>query len=253
VMKAAGSDPHVKGGTSAPGAVGQAGGVLLTETVTATALGRELSAGLAPWRKPLAVHDPVKVPADLAVTLAPGGDHRADVALLRGEPGVLGLVSCDATVSRTIAALAKNAPAAVRAINAARAAARKRAWAMAGVHAPDAGTDAKNPLIVELDATPVTSHSDQEHAAPTFKRGFAFHLLCSFTGHGPDGTGEPLAMLLRSGTATAADHRRRPHHLDQGVPGPAARPLAPPAGGPRRWTPTTPSATERGSPGSPTC
>ena len=166
MMKAAGSDPHVKGGTSAPGAVGQAGGVLLTETVTATALGRELSAGLAPWRKPLAVHDPVKVPADLAVTLAPGGDHRADVALLRGEPGVLGLVSCDATVSRTIAALAKNAPAAVRAINAARAAARKRAWAMAGVHAPDAGTDAKNPLIVELDATPVTSHSDQEHAAP---------------------------------------------------------------------------------------
>ena len=38
------------------GAVGPAGGVLLTETIAVTGLGRELSAALAPWRKPLAVH-----------------------------------------------------------------------------------------------------------------------------------------------------------------------------------------------------
>ena len=45
-------------------AAGQAGGVLLTETISATGLGRELSAALAPWRKPLAVHDPAKVITD---------------------------------------------------------------------------------------------------------------------------------------------------------------------------------------------
>ena len=40
-------------------------------------------------------------------------------------------------------------------------------------------------LIIDLDATLVTSHSDKEHAAPTFKRGYGFHPLCAFGDHGP--------------------------------------------------------------------
>ena len=52
--------PRIHVDTTASGAVGQAGGVLLTETVVATGLGAELSAAPAPWRKPLAVHDPAK-------------------------------------------------------------------------------------------------------------------------------------------------------------------------------------------------
>jgi len=39
--------------------------------------------------------------------------------------------------------------------------------------------------------------------------GFGFHPLCAFGDHGPDGTGEPLAILLRAGNAgsnTATDH-----------------------------------------------
>jgi hypothetical protein len=62
---------------------------------------------------------------------------------------------------------------------------------------------------VDLDATLVTAHSEKEHAAPTFKRGFGFHPLCAFVDHGPEGTGEPLAVRLRPGNAgsnTAADH-----------------------------------------------
>jgi hypothetical protein len=62
---------------------------------------------------------------------------------------------------------------------------------------------------VDLDATLVASHSEKENAAPTFKRGFWFHQLCAFVDHGPEGTGEPLVMLLRPGNAgsnTAADH-----------------------------------------------
>ena len=201
--------PRLKVDTSASGAVGQAGGVVLTETIAATGLGRELSAALAPWRKPLAVHDPAKVLTDLAITLALGGDCLADIALLRAEPGVFGRVASDPTVSRTIDALAANAPAALKAINSARAVARSRAWALAGTNAPDAAATAKSPLIVDLDATLVTSHSDKEHAAATFKRGFGFHPLCSFVDHGPTGTGEPLAILLRPGNAgsnTATDH-----------------------------------------------
>ena len=89
----------------------------MTETIAATGLGPAMSAALSAWRKPLAVHDPAKVVLDLAVTLALGGDCLADVALLRGEPGLYGPVASDATVSRTIAALAENAPAVLAAID----------------------------------------------------------------------------------------------------------------------------------------
>lgn len=106
-------------------AVGSQGcGVLLVETIRVSGVDRLLSAALAPWRKPLAVHDPVKVVTDLAVSLALGGDCLADIAVLRAEPGVYGLVASDATVSRTIDALAADADRALCAINTARAAGR---------------------------------------------------------------------------------------------------------------------------------
>ena len=208
-MKSTGLYPRVRVDTSTTAAVGQAGGVLLTRTVTATGLDRALSAALARWRKPLAVHDPGKIITDLALSLALGGDCLADLAVLRAEPGVYGRVASDPTVSRAIAALAGDAPAVLKAIDTARAAAREQAWQLAGEHAHDHGSDAKQPLIIDLDATLVTSHSDKEHAAPTFKRGFGFHPLCAFLDHGPTGTGEPLAILLRPGNAgsnTASDH-----------------------------------------------
>src|SRR5450756_2408396 len=208
-VKITGLYPRVRVDTSATAAVGQAGGVLLTRTVTATGLDRALSAALAGWRKPLAVHDPGKIITDLALSLALGGDCLADLAVLRAEPGVYGRVASDPTVSRAIAALAADAPAALRAIDTARAAARHQAWRLAGEHAPDHGSDAKQPLVIDLDATLVTSHSEKEHAAPTFKRGFGFHPLTAFVDHGPDGTGEALVILLRPGNAgsnTATDH-----------------------------------------------
>ncbi|MGH3862261.1 IS1380 family transposase, partial [Actinokineospora sp.] len=160
-------------------------------------------------RKPLAVHDPGKVLTDLAIALALGGDCLADVALLRAEPGVFGPVASDPTVSRTIDALAKDAPRALAAIDAARAVARARVWERAGDHAPDAAASAATPLVIDVDATLVTAHSDKESAAPTFKRGYGFHPLWSFLDHGAQGTGEPAAVLLRPGNAgsnTAADH-----------------------------------------------
>src|SRR5665811_861805 len=123
--------PRVRVDTSATAALGQAGGVLLTRTVTATGLDRFLSSALAGWRKPLAVHDPGKIITDLALSLALGGDCLADLAVLRAEPGVYGRVASDPTVSRAITTLASDAPGALKAISTARAAARERAWALA--------------------------------------------------------------------------------------------------------------------------
>lgn len=209
MSKRSGFYPRVRVDDAGRGVVSHAGGTLLTATIRASGLDRALSEALAPWRSPLAVHDPAKVLLDLAVTLGLGGDCLADIALLRAEPGVYGRVASDPTVSRTIDALAKDAPAALRAIHAARAVAREQAWRLAGQAAPDTGIDATNPLIIDLDATLVTSHSDKEGSASTYKRGWGHHPLWAFLDHGPDGTGEPLSVMLRPGNAgsnTAADH-----------------------------------------------
>jgi hypothetical protein len=209
VRKRSGSYPRPGVDVGAAGVVSHAGGVLLTAAIARVQLDQALSAALRPWRRPHAVHDPAKVVLDLAVTLALGGDCLADIALLRSAPGVFGPVASDPTVSRTIDALAANAPAALAAIDSARAAARARAWQLASTHAPDHRVDAAKPLIIDVDATLVTAHSEKEHAAPTFKKGFGFHPLWAFADHGQTGTGEPLSVLLRRGNAgsnTAADH-----------------------------------------------
>ncbi len=71
--------PRLHVDTSGSAAVGQAGGVLLVETIRTSGIDCGLSAALGPWRKPLAVHDPGKIVLDLAVALALGGDCLADV------------------------------------------------------------------------------------------------------------------------------------------------------------------------------
>ncbi len=201
--------PVVQVDTAAVGAVAHAGGVLLTHTTEATGLPAALSEQLAPWRKPLAVHDPAKVLTDLALSLVLGGDALCDAALLRAEPGLYGLVGSEATISRTIATLAEDADKALRAIATARAAARGVAWDLAGERSPGHGACPGDPIVVDLDATLITAHSDKESAEPTFKKGYGHHPLCAFVDHGPEGTGEPLALRLRPGRAgsnTAADH-----------------------------------------------
>ncbi len=72
---------------------------------------------------------------------------------------------------------------------------------------------------IRLDATVVTAHTDKELAEPNFK-GYGHHPLLAAC----DNTGEPLAWMLRPGSAgsnTAADHLRL---LARGGRGAAARP-----------------------------
>ncbi len=59
--------------------------MLLVETVRKTGLDQALSAALAPWRKPRAIHDPGKILLDLALAVALGWDCLADIAMLRAE------------------------------------------------------------------------------------------------------------------------------------------------------------------------
>jgi Transposase DDE domain group 1 len=188
------------------GIVSQAGGLLLTRTVQVAGLGRGLEEALERWRPARAVHGPGKILTDLAVALALGGDCLADVAMLRAEPELFGRVASDPVISRLVARLAADAPRALKAIRAARAAARARVWELAGQAAP--GADGGQ-VIADIDATIVTACSEKEQAAPTWKKTYGHHPLAVFADHGAEGSGEALAVLLRAGNAgsnTAADH-----------------------------------------------
>ncbi len=98
-----------------------------------------MTAALAPWRKPRAVHDPGKVLLDIALAVALGGDCLSDVAMLRAEPQIFGSVASDPTVSRLVDTLATAGPRALTAIRRAIAEVRERVWELAGPDAPDAG------------------------------------------------------------------------------------------------------------------
>ncbi|MDQ2957462.1 MAG: transposase, partial [Actinomycetota bacterium] len=182
-VKNIGLYPRVQTDTAAARIVSQAGAVALVETVRASGLDRGLSRSLSRWRRPLARHDPGKILTDLAIALAVGGDCLADVAVLRAEPGVFGLVASDPTVSRLVDTLAADADRALKAIDSARAAARAAVWAAAGQNAPDHNARVEDPVVIDVDATLVTAHSEKEQAAPTFKKGFGFHPLLTFLDH----------------------------------------------------------------------
>lgn len=106
MKKRIGSYPRVRVEGGGRGIVSQAGAVLLVETVRKTGLDTAISAALAPWRRPRAMHDPGKILLDVALAVALGGDCLADVAMLRAEPAVFGPVASDPTVSRLVDKLA---------------------------------------------------------------------------------------------------------------------------------------------------
>lgn len=88
----------------------------------------------------------------LAVTLVDGGECVSDRRVLRDQPDLFGEVASTPTASRTLSAMDA---AVLDDIAKARAAARAAAW--------QAGMRSAN-IVLDLDATLVTSHSDKEQA-----------------------------------------------------------------------------------------
>ncbi len=198
-MKSNGRSKRLRVVTGSESLLCSAGASLLIDAAGVSGLAGGLSAALAPWRARGSVHDPGKVVLDLAVAIALGGDCLADLAVVRAQPDLFGAVASDPTVSRLVDTLAGDVEAALAAIRSARAAARETVWAH---RSPVLDT---GPVVVDLDATIVLAHSEKEGATPTFKRTFGFHPLLAFVDHGVQGTGEPLAALLRQGRANAND------------------------------------------------
>src|ERR1700741_586786 len=185
---------------------------MMNETIRVAGLRPALSRALRPWRARRACHDPGKVLLDVAIAVVLGGDCLADVAAVRAQRDLFGDVASDPTVSRLFAALAIDAAttdAAVAALRLARAAARDRVWSRCRPLAGTPGTRDGGQVIVDIDATVVTAHSDKEGAQPTHKKSYGFAPMCGFVDHGEHGTGETLALDLRPGKASpfnSADH-----------------------------------------------
>lgn len=211
MAKSNGRYPSLSVDTTGTGIVSQAGAVTLLRTAEKVGLSAALSAALAPWRKPLATHDPGKIVLDLAVSVALGGDCLADIAVLREQPAVFGRVASDPTVSRLIATLAADAAKALAAIGRARVAARKVAWNHAGKQAPDHDIDADHPLVIDLDATLVTAHSEKEVVALAVEL-TAWMKMLALADH-PARRWEPKRLRLRlfSIAGRIARHARRTH------------------------------------------
>jgi Transposase DDE domain group 1 len=188
--------------------ISSSGALLLKEAIRVADLDRALSRALSPWCAGK-VHDPGKVLLDVATAVALGGDCLADVAAVRAQPEVFGTVASDPTVSRVFAALAGDVDEAVAAIRKVRAQARAAVWTRRRPLAGTPGKRAGGQVIVDIDATLVTAHSDKQGAEPTHKKTFGFAPMCAFVDHGEHGTGETLAVDLRPGKASpwnSADH-----------------------------------------------
>ena len=97
------------------------------------------------------------------------------------------------TASRVISRLTRGH---LEQLRAARRRMRDQVWRKAG--RPEL-------LVLDIDATLVTSHSEKEEASGNYKHGFGFHPLACFL----EATGDALSALLRGGSAgsnTARDH-----------------------------------------------
>jgi hypothetical protein len=190
------------------GTVSHAGVALLRALADKTGLTAGLSRALASRR--LLVHDRGRVLADLACAIADGAEVISDFRVMTDQGGLFGPVASVPTCWRTLKEIAEGGSRTLARCTAAVNAARGQAWAgiearhgaMPSIAVADKTLDGV--IGLRLDATVVTCHSEKQGAEPNFK-GFGLHPLGCWC----DNTGEPLAGMLRPGSAgsnTAADH-----------------------------------------------
>src|SRR4051794_3762742 len=165
----------------------RAGAALLPLAAERLGLTDALAWALAETRERRSAHDPGRVFCDLAVMLADGGRCVSDLIALVSQQVLFGGVASVSTARRVQLSVGAGE---LDRLRTARARARARAWA--------AGA-APEQVILDFDATPITAHSDKEHAAGHYKGGFGFHPLLASCGR------EVLAAVLRPGNAGATN------------------------------------------------
>ncbi len=149
------------------GVVSHAGSRLLADLADATTLTSAFSEALHRLRPRGTGHDPGRVAVDLAVMLADGGEAIADLTVLRDQADVFGTVASTPTAWRVLAGIDETA---LNTLRAARATAREVAWLQVDetgrpIPGSQAGGRELPGLVLDIDATLVTCHSEKEQAA----------------------------------------------------------------------------------------
>ncbi len=192
--------------------VSHAGVKVLTGFMDALGFGGLCEDRLGQFVPPEARHRPGRLIGSLAAMLAAGGEHASDLDMLRAAPGLFGQLPSNATVSRFFERTVTNPELFAYGFETLARQLRSRAWHAAGERNPAADLTAADPLIIDLEATLVTSHSDKENVAGTYKGGYGFAPFIASVDYGTgNGTGEILTALLRPGNAganSADDHIR---------------------------------------------
>jgi DDE family transposase len=208
-MQLNGWDRALKVTADGKGLVGHAGALLLRKASDQLGLTAALSAAmLKKGTSPLLDRGTVLV--SLAVAIALGATSMSEIALLAHLSPVLGAAPSGPTVRRALDLA--GAPRMLDRVARARAKAREHAWDLIEATPAGfpwlvvAGKTLTGWLVIDMDATLVTSSSDKEGAAPTWKKGYGFHPLAAWCAN----TRECLNMLLRPGNAgsnTFTDHK----------------------------------------------
>ena len=191
----------------ADGLAGHAGAVLLRKLADQCGLTAALCLALArAGKSPLFDRGIALVSTAVAIVL--GATSMNDIEVLSDLEPVLGAAPSDTTIWRTLG-LADDRT--LRKIAKARAKIRAYVWELIAATPAGfpwltvAGKTLTGWLVIDMDATLITAHSDKDGAAPTFKKGYGFHPLGAWLSN----TTECLAMLLRPGNAgsnTCSDH-----------------------------------------------
>jgi hypothetical protein len=141
------------------------------------------------WRD----HHPGTTLAVMILALADGATALSDMAMLRAMKSLFGPVASTTTLWRTFDRVGS---AELRDLATADASARATTWAL---------EPARSRIVIDIDATIVTTRSDKQDAAGTWKRTYGFHPLIVIDTE----RREILAQLVRPGNAgsnTAIDH-----------------------------------------------
>ncbi|MEW2491780.1 transposase [Streptomyces sp. NPDC048411] len=204
--------------------IGHAGAMLLRRCADRTGLTDALakvlpSSTVAGWR------DRAGVLVHLAVTIVLGAANLSDAEQLQlHHRPLFGPAASDSTARRALAALDEAALAKIAKV---RALVRRHVWGLLHLRPGGfpwltvAGKRLTGWIVIDVDATVITSASKKAGAAVTFKKTFGFHPLAAWCAN----TTESLAMLLRPGNAganTVADHINVPTDALAQIPGSSA-------------------------------
>jgi hypothetical protein len=186
-------DRNLSVSPDAEGLIGHAGAVLLRKLADQCGLSSALGAALGRKGKlPLIDRGIALVSMAVAITL--GAASMSDIALLAHQEPVFGVAPSDTTVRRTLE-LADSRT--LDKIARARAAVRAHVWQLVAARPSGfpwlaaAGKLLAGWLVIDMDATLITAHSDKEGAAPTCACSLNYGATSQLRRVPSDGAGRP--------------------------------------------------------------